>query len=108
MRTTKDIVNNNFLAQFWDKKEKVLIKIGCFDTIEMANEARDKFEIEYYINNTDLLPKGITINTKKSVSPYVLFVRDIKNKKPKYIGCYSNLERATEARLAVIKSLLDV
>jgi hypothetical protein len=108
MRTTKDITNSNFISQFWDKKEKILVKIGCFDTIELANEARDKFELEYYTNNTDLLPKGITINTKKTVSPYVLFVRDSKNQKPKYIGCYSNIEKAIEARLAVIKSLLDV
>lgn len=108
MRTTKDITNNKIIAQFWDKKEKILVKIGCYNTIELASEARDEFELKYYINNTDLLPKGIFINIKNAVSPYILLVRDIKNKKPKYIGCYSNLEKATEARLAVIKSLLDI
>ena len=94
-----------YQAVFYNENNGGKKSIGSFGTYDEALEKCNKFEIEFYKENSHLLPKGVVVNANQFVLSIRCYLKTIKGiNKP--IASARTLSEIRELKLKCLNSVI--
>lgn len=106
MSTTLVMNNKKYQVKFYNEKTGVLKPMGTFANYEDAMAERSRIEVDFYRNNTQFLPKGISVGKANFNLKINTFLITGKPKDHKLIASGKTISEIRDLKMKCISSLI--
>ncbi len=106
MATSIGMNGKKYKVNFYNEKNKTNKHIGSYESYQEAQEKRSAVEIEFYKNNTEFLPKGVSVSKDLFVLKIKSFLITGKYNDLKTIGSAKTLSEIKDLKIKCLTSIV--